>query len=312
MKIYAAPVQGHTDAAWRHFQTEVYGVPQAFVTPFIRLEHGEIRRKDLADILSPLNEGMDLRAQVIFRDEQELSALVNILAGKGIQKIDINMCCPFPLQTARGRGCATVGRPEATDAVRKVVGGHPDIDFSVKIRLGMTDPEEWKSLLPVLNDLPLSRLVVHPRVAKEQYGGKVHLDQFETILSESKIPVVYNGDITTPEQFRKIADRFPDIDGIMLGRGLLGRPSLAREVMDGEEWDHEKRLAMVLDFHRRLLNHYSSALEGGDHQVLSKIAPFWEYAECEIGRKAWKSIKKASNMARYHSAVALIKDFGTR
>ena len=53
------------------------------------------------------------------------------------------------------------------------------------------------------------------------------------------------------------------------------------------------------------MDHYRETL-CGDHQILSKIKPFWEYAEAEIGRKPWKMISKASNMAKYQSAVAMI------
>lgn len=62
----------------------------------------------------------------------------------------------------------------------------------------------------------------------------------------------------------------------------------------------------MLGFHRRLLEHYSSSL-CGESQIISKIKPFWEYAEDEIGRKAWKAIKKATNIAKYHSAVAMVE-----
>ncbi len=61
----------------------------------------------------------------------------------------------------------------------------------------------------------------------------------------------------------------------------------------------------MLSFHRNLLDYYSSTL-CGETQLISKIKPFWEYAEDEIGRKAWKAIKKATNLAKYHSAVAMI------
>ncbi len=59
------------------------------------------------------------------------------------------------------------------------------------------------------------------------------------------------------------------------------------------------------DFHNRLFTHYQNTL-CGDMQVISKIKPFWEYAETEIGRKPWKAIKKASSMAKYISAIAMI------
>jgi tRNA-dihydrouridine synthase len=92
----------------------------------------------------------------------------------------------------------------------------------------------------------------------------------------------------------------------MTARGVLGRPSLAAEYAAGEEMPHEQRLEKMLRFHRLLLTHYSDTL-CGDSQILSKIKPFWEYAEEEIGHSAWKAIKKAVNIAKYHSAVAKIR-----
>ena len=72
------------------------------------------------------------------------------------------------------------------------------------------------------------------------------------------------------------------------------------------DWTHDKRIQKMNDFHQKLYSYYSDIL-CGDIQLLSKIKPFWEYAENEIGRKSWKSIKKASNIAKYQSAVASIQ-----
>ncbi|MDE6218290.1 MAG: tRNA-dihydrouridine synthase family protein [Muribaculaceae bacterium] len=306
MTIHAAPVQGHTDAAWRHFHAAVYGQLADYSTPFIRLEKGEARKRDLNDAFSSLNDNHILIPQVIFKNETELTTLVAILKNGGAGAININMGCPFPLQTARGRGAATICRPDAAEAVRKVVEENPDIDFSVKLRLGMTERDEWKSLISVLNLLKLDHIILHPRVARQQYGGETDLDAFSEFLSESVNPVIYNGDINTPEDYRLIAERFPTVKGVMLGRGLLGRPSLGAEISEGVEWDKSRRLEAMKEFHRLLFRHYRDTLEGGDHQTLSKIIPFWEYAEQEIGRKAWKAIKKTSNMAKYNTALTLI------
>ena len=306
MNYHIAPVQGHTDAAWRHFHHEIYGDTPICYTPFIRWEKEGVRHKDVKDFTSDLNAGLRLIPQVIFRDYNELSNLVETLRTDGAKEIDINMGCPFPLQTARGRGAATIASTDAHRAVEKVVSDNPNITFSVKMRLGFKNPDEWKLLLPTLNKLKLSHITLHPRVATQQYGGSVDMQLFEQFLSESVNPVVYNGDITTPAQIADIEQRYPGLAGIMTGRGILGRPSLLAEHMQGEEWSRERRLSIMLTFHRRLLQHYSEVL-CGDSQIISKISPFWDYAEAEIGRKAWKAIKKASTLPRYNTAVALIQ-----
>ena len=305
MNIYTAPIQGHTDAAWRHFHQQVYGGKNRYFTPFMRLEHGEARSRDIRDFTNELNAGLDLEPQVIFRNIEELEPLIAALADEGTTRINLNIGCPFPLQTGKGRGAGFIANTEEAARLPETLSHWPGISFSLKMRLGFADPEEWRGIIDTLNSLDLRFVALHPRVARQQYGGEVDMAQFEEFLKASKNPVIYNGDLRTPTDVAKIAQQFPDIEGVMLGRGLLGRPSLAAEVAEGKEWSHEQRIESMKKFHRRLLNHYEETLQG-DSQVLSKIKPFWEYAEDEIGRKAWKAIKKATNIPKYHSALPLI------
>lgn len=305
MNIHFAPVQGHTDAPYRRMHAALHHPADTYYTPFIRWEREGIRPRDLRDISPEANVGLHLIPQVIFRDADELLPLVATLRQAGVKEIDINMGCPFPLQTARGRGAAISGKREAAELVSNVVSDNPDISFSVKMRLGMTDPDEWRETLPVLNETPLHHITLHPRVARQQYGGEVNMEQFAEFYTLSKNPVVYNGDLLTPDDVRRIAERFPDLEGIMIGRGLLARPSLTDEIFSGEILDRDTRIRKLLGFHRQLMSWYSDTL-CGDSQIISKIQPFWEYAEEEIGRKAWKAIRKAGNLAKYNSAVAMI------
>ena len=305
MFYHFAPVQGHTDAPYRHFHAFTYGSESIYYTPFIRLEHGALRPRDLKDFTSGLNDNQKLIPQIIFRDKDELSALVRLMIENGASEIDLNMGCPFPLQTGHGRGAATVANKDLAHDVAEIIANNPGITFSVKIRLGFSDADEWKNLIPELNKVEVSHIAVHPRVAKQQYGGQLILDSFKEILDQSKNPVVFNGEIHTPQDIDKVLNDFNGINGIMIGRGLLARPSLIKEYLSGKEWDKADRVEEMLKFHRLLLDYYSDTL-CGDSQIISKIKPFWEYAEEEIGRKAWKAIKKASNMSKYNSAVALI------
>ncbi|MCH5229731.1 MAG: tRNA-dihydrouridine synthase family protein [Muribaculaceae bacterium] len=300
-----APVQGHTDAAYRHFHEKVYGTGVVFYTPFIRLEKGDIRQKDHKDITSYLNTNHNLVPQIIFKDEKELNSLVEKLKKENVKEIDLNMGCPFPLQTGHGRGASTIIKQELAENILKIIEENPSILFSVKMRLGLNSPEEWKVLLPFLNRVKLKHITLHPRIAKQQYAGEVDLIQFRNFLANSVNPVIYNGDLKTPEDINKITRLFPEIKGFMTGRGTLGRPSLISEYMEGNEWDKSKRIDKMLYFHKLLFDHYSNIL-CGDSQIISKIQPFWEYAEDEIGRKSWKAIKKATNISKYQTAVASI------
>lgn len=304
MKIFVAPVQGHTDAAWRHFHHRIYGGNHRYFTPFMRCEHGELRQKDLRDYNNPLNEEVDLEPQVIFRNMEELEVLLGSLVAAGAKRVNLNLGCPFPLQTAKGRGAAFIRNIGEAEKLPEICSRFPDMKFSVKMRLGLEKPDEWKGIMGILNSLDLENIYVHPRVARQQYSGELHLDSFGEFLSESKNPVIFNGDLKTPEDIRRIADSFPGINGIMTARGILGRPSLASEFEEGE-WSREQRIVKMLEFHDRLLHYYSQNL-CGETQILSKIKPFWEYAEEEIGRKAWKAIRKSTKMEKYQSAIRMI------
>lgn len=303
--IYIAPVQGHTDAAWRHFHHEVYGGGHCYFTPFIRCEHGDLRKQDLRDFTSVLNAGLKLEPQVIFRDMEELEILLGRLSEEGATEVNLNMGCPFPLQTGKGRGAGFLKNIGEGSHLPEVLAKFPRLSYSVKMRLGYEDPSEWRPMMEILNDLELRHVDVHPRVARQQYGGELYFDEFQELLCGSRNPVVFNGEIHTPDNIAEIEARFPAIAGVMTARGVLGRPSLATEYSEGTEWSREERIEKMLTFHRRLLSHYTDTL-CGESQILSKIKPFWEYAEEEIGRKAWKAIRKSTNIAKYHSAVALI------
>lgn len=304
MNIYVAPVQGHTDAAWRHFHHKVYSGNHRYFTPFMRLEHGEVRQKDLRDLTSPLNEQLDLEPQVIFRNMEELGLLLDKLTESDKKSVNLNMGCPFPPQTAKGRGAAFISNVVEVGKLGYITAKYPNMKFSVKMRLGMEKPDEWKGIIDILNSLTLDNVYVHPRVARQKYSGDLYIDSFAEILNASSNPVVFNGDITVPEEIIRLAEMFPSVKGIMTARGILGRPSLAAEYEEGE-WTREKRIEKMLEFHQELLDYYQDHL-CGDSQILCKIKTFWVYSEGEIGRKAWKALRKASNIAKYTAALKMI------
>ncbi len=79
MKFHFAPVQGHTDAPYRHYHNLIYNNGLTYYTPFIRLEEGKLRKRDVKDFTSPLNNDAPNIPQIIFRDEKELTSLVELM-----------------------------------------------------------------------------------------------------------------------------------------------------------------------------------------------------------------------------------------
>ena len=310
--IFFSPLQGYTEDAYRRIHAELAGGVGTYYTPFLRVEHGKLRSKDMRDVRPEFNAGVAVVPQIIANSASEVDLLFDYVAGLDrYDTIDLNMGCPFPLQTRHGRGAGLMSDKEK---VREVVGrlrrrcdeqaasGRKLVNFSVKMRLGLESADEWQEVLPVIEEQAPIHITMHPRVAKQQYGGELYMEEFGRFCESAKSAIVYNGDVCSLEDLRRIEECFPNLKAVMIGRGLLARPSLAAEYAEGAEWGSERRIALVTEMHNRLLEHFRNIIPG-EEQLLSKVRTFWDYMEEELGRKAFKKIKKAGNMKNYLRAV---------
>lgn len=98
---------------------------------------------------------------------------------------------------------------------------------SVKTRLGLGSPEEFGPLLEIFEKYPLHLLIIHPRVRKDFYSEPVRIEAFSRALEMYSGPVCYNGGLVTAEGCCHFQERFPQVDRVMIGQGLLADPALA-------------------------------------------------------------------------------------
>ena len=300
--IHFAPLQGHTDDVYRRIHHQLIGGIERYYTPFVRVEAGDIRSKDRRDIDPKNNEGVPVVPQIIFKNLKEFLYLVDEMETLGYHAIDLNMGCPFPLQAKHGRGSGILAHTDIIEEVSQAIKEHPQIDFSVKMRLGWEDSEEWKPVLEILNSTPLTHIALHPRTGVQQYKGNIDIEGFNLFYEECQHPIIYNGDLTTLEQLHEMEERYPRLAGLMIGRGLLARPTLGKEYAEGKEWSHEEHIHSLRSLHAELAEQYSHIVKG-DAQLHSKLRSFWEYTEPLIGRKPYKKIMKSGNLRNYMNAI---------
>ena len=124
--------------------------------------------------------------------------------------------------------------------------------MSVKMRLGYNSSDEIFALIPILNQYPLANITIHPRTGKQQYGGHVDLDTFARAASQLRHKIIYNGDICSQEDYTRIIRRFPDIEDVMIGRGILYNPLLPLKIK-GKSISRESDLAAARLFITTLL-----------------------------------------------------------
>lgn len=307
-KIEFAPLQGYTDAIYRTIHNKVFGGINSYYSPFIRLEKGEVRQKDIKDILPENNENINLVPQIIVNSNEEFLKLTESVCNLGYKRIDINMGCPFPLQTKKGRGAAILQNTKHLEDIVESINSINDIDFSIKMRLGMDSAEDAKGALEIINKAKLHHLTIHPRIAKQQYKGEIDYQTFDYIYQNCLHPIIYNGDILSQEDIYNIINIYPKIEGIMIGRGLLAKPYLAMELNKTIRLSVSERLSMIMKLHDAIYDHYSSVMQG-EHQLLLKMKTFWEYLDEEIGKKPYKAIKKSVNIKKYELAIRLIGSY---
>ncbi|MBR6805678.1 MAG: tRNA-dihydrouridine synthase family protein [Bacteroidaceae bacterium] len=302
MKIFAAPLQGFTEATWRNVHNETYGGIDTYITPFIRIEKGEIRNKDIRDTEKKNNTVPHLIPQIIAATPDELLPIAEFIAKEGYCEADINMGCSFALQVRKQHGAGLLPHPEAVAALMKATGEMPEIKFSVKMRLGWDNKEEWRNILPILNDTPLTRITLHPRLGREQYRQPADREEFAHFYEECRHPLVYNGDLATLEEMNRTAEEFPRLEGLMVGRGLLGNPALGKEYKEQRNLSHGEKASMLADFHNKFYQAITPRLQGNT-QILSKLKPYWEYLLPDMEKRDRKAIIKASTAEKYLAAV---------
>ncbi|WP_195333205.1 tRNA-dihydrouridine synthase family protein [Bacteroides salyersiae] len=306
LPIYFAPLQGYTEAVYRNAHAAIFGGIKSYYTPFLRFERGVFRNKDIRDIEPENNEISQLVPQLIGHEKEKVEAILSLFIKKGYKEVDINMGCPFPILAKRHNGSGILPFPEEVEKLLGIVHKYPEIDFSVKMRLGWENTNECLNLLPIMNALPLKHITMHPRLGKQQYKGNVDMEEFAAFAKACRHPLIYNGDIKNAEDIERIHSRFPSLAGIMIGRGLLANPALAIEYKEKKHLSAEDMKEKLFAAHKIVLAGYEKRLQGGEDQLLNKMKTFWEYLEPQIGHKVWKAIHKSTNLTKYNAAIGLI------
>lgn len=292
-----APLQGYTDAVYRRAHHECVGGVDEYYMPFVRIEKGEVRRKDLRDTDPGRNAGVPTVPQVIASDGDEFARLCDALQGQGWRRIDLNMGCPFPMQVKAGRGSGLLQHPDRVEAIAREMQRRPEVTFSVKMRLGQESEAEGLAVMPTVNGMPLVHVTLHPRLGRQQYKGSPDCEAFLRLMEACRHSMVYNGNVTEIENGKLlIENRAGAIDVAKLKGVMIGRELLARPWMLGDRTPCE----VLKEMHSVVYRHAVDTL-CGDSQILARLHAFWEYPD--IDHKVRKSIVKASSLRRYDEAV---------
>ena len=262
MNYYFAPMEGVTGAVYRRTHREYFPGTDKYYMPFITpTTNGKLTPRQKRDVLPEHNTGVPAVPQLLTKSAADCIWAVNTLHELGYAEVNLNLGCPSGTVTAKGKGAGFLAHPDELDRFfDEVFSACPPV-ISVKTRLGMHDPAEFDRLLAIYNRYPITELTIHPRVRQDFYKGTVREADFAAALPRCRMPVCYNGDVVSEDGARAAAARYPAVRALMLGRGLIGDPSLVTRLRGGPRADSRTLEA----FHDALLTRYCEAF--GDSRI---------------------------------------------
>lgn len=178
------------------------------------------------------------------------------------------------------------------------------MEVSVKTRVGRNDAEDWEEILALFGKFPIKELTVHPRIQKDFYKGQVRMGTFAYAYENWERPLCYNGDIFTKESYEKLTARFPKLQSVMLGRGLLSDPYLIGRLRGEMLPEESARRETMRAFHTQLMEEYGAVLSC-DRDLLYKMKElcFYLLDSFADSEKARKQIRKCETLSEYKSIV---------
>ena len=222
MNYYTAPMEGLTDRIWRQAHQRWFGAPGAparYYAPFISPpENRVLIKKKMAELDPAANPGAPVIPQLLAKDGALAAWMIGELRKMGYTEVNLNFGCPSGTVTAKGKGAGMLRDLSKLEAFLDEVFSQAEGPISVKTRLGVTSPEEFEAILDLYDRCPICELTIHPRVMRQLYRGEADRAAFAKYLPHCKMPVCYNGDITTPAQLKALEAEFPNLSGIMVGR----------------------------------------------------------------------------------------------
>ncbi len=170
--------------------------------------------------------------QIYGREPEAMVEAARIVEQAQPDLLDINFGCPVKKVAHKGAGAGMLRDiPKMLDITRRVVKA-VNIPVTVKTRLGWdADSKIITDLGPMLQDCGIKALTVHGRTRAQMYTGDADWTLIGQLKADPRmeIPIIGNGDITTPQQARDAFDKY-GVDAIMIGRAAFGQPWLFREV----------------------------------------------------------------------------------
>jgi tRNA-dihydrouridine synthase len=302
-KDYMAPMEGITNYVYRNAYHHYYHPMDKYFTPFISAKPNKrLSTKEINEVSPETNHGLTVIPQILTNNGEDFIQTATILKEEyGHREVNLNLGCPSGTVAAKKKGSGFLSEPELLERFLDTIFSGLDMEISIKTRIGTYYDEDWEYLLKIYQNYPIKELIIHPRIQKDYYKNTPRLLAYADAKKNLSMPLCYNGDIFTKEDYECFTARFPTETAIMYGRGVITNPGLVGSIREEKEPDKKTLRA----FHDRLYNDYREVLSG-ERNVLFRMKELWSFMAPSFSNyeKYAKKIKKSQHLKDYEIAVA--------
>ena len=293
MDYYFAPMEGLTDSIYRKAHHAHFSGVTRYYMPFISpTVHRTLTPREARELPKADSVPFEAVPQLLTKVADDFLWAAGVCRDLGYKEVNLNLGCPSGTVTAKGKGSGMLREPDHLRQFLDGIYAAAPLPISVKTRLGFEDPAEFPALLDIFNDYPIRELTVHPRVRKDFYNGKVNMDAFRYCVEHSKAPVCYNGNLCSVSQIEAFSKEFPQVQSVMIGRGLIGDPGML--TLGGSTAD---TLEAFMD---TLLEEYQIAF-GSARNAMFRLKENWHLLlyRFEGSEKLGKRLRKTTDLGEY-------------
>ena len=256
--LVLAPMEGVTDIIFRQVIAQA-GRPDLFFTEFTNVSSyaSEKGRANALERLEIVPTDAPIIAQIWGKNPEHFAECADALEKLGFAGVDLNFGCPDKHVNKAGGGAAMIKTPELAVECFRNACKSTDLPVSVKTRLGWSQPDEYKVWLPILLNEHPAALTVHLRTKKEMSKVPAHYELIPDIIKmcneiSPETKLIINGDIRDRTHAMELYEKYPKVDGFMIGRGVFTNPYCFTDYIPTR-----KDLMGLLKLHLGLYEEYS-------------------------------------------------------
>lgn len=299
-----APMHEVTDAAFRKTIAH-YGKPDVMFTEFVSIDglcHLQSKKKITDYYLKYGEFERPIVAQIWGNNPENFFKAAEYISSLGFDGIDINMGCPDKSVIKQGGGAAMIETPDlAIEAIKATKEGARNLPVSVKTRIGFNkiETEPW---LGRLIEAKPAAITIHGRTKKELLRVPIHWDQIALAAAMAKgsgIKIIGNGDISFLEEGKNIAEKY-ELDGVMIGRAVLGNPWFFNSDIDYTDISVEQKIDAML-FHAKVFEEVFGGIKRFSHfrkHIKAYISGFTNAGELRNKLMLANNFKEMETMAK--------------